>query len=231
MSTVRICSADPTHMNSDQEAGKCIICQAPMVEQNVTPGGGQAVEFVFVIDGTGSMGNEIEYVKSNLKYLVGLLRANQLNPKLGMVVFRDFEFDGKDALQVVMPLTASVEAFEKNIGTIEAKGGMDEAEHALDGLLAGCKLFSSEPVKRCIMLITDAFTKNTHEGDRDMASVAAELNQNRVVLQLVVGNMDQWKGMALNRRTFYYPLAGDRTDKKAMDDVVTRITGTLVAAG
>lgn len=228
MAQIRICSIDPAHVTTDEGATVCAICQAPLTVREIATHQGQPVEFIFVVDGTGSMGGEIEFVKENLVYFTGLLRANQLQPKVGLVVFRDFDYDGEQALEL-FPLTEDADGFSDQIQQIAATGGGDAPEHALDGLLAACSLFGSDPAKRCIMLITDAPTKPARDG-KSTKEVAGVLRQHRVVLQVLVSDRQEWKDLSDNPRSFFYDLNKIRSDRTAMDDALSRIVGTIVAA-
>lgn len=226
MPKTKVCPRDATHVTSEPTAARCAICEAELVEVGQPSAGGHKVEFVFVIDGTGSMSGEISYVKENLTYLADLLRANQHDPKLGMVVFRDFDYDGDKALET-FELSHDAAAFAERVKNIAAQGGGDAPEHALDGLLQACRLFQDADAKRCMMLITDAPTKPARDG-QDTKGVAGVLRQHRVLLQAVVGNKDDWKDLTLNPRTYVYDLAS--RDRHAMDDTLSRIVGTIVKA-
>lgn len=228
MSQVRICSVDPSHVTTEEGATVCAQCQAPLTVREVATRQGQPVEFIFVVDGTGSMGGEIGFVKENLVYFTELLRANQQQPRVGLVVFRDFDYDGDLAMES-FPLTDDADAFSDQIQRITATGGGDEPEHALDGLLEAVSLFGGEPAKRCIMLITDAPTKPSRDG-KDTRQVAGILRQHRVVLQVLVSDRQEWKDLSDNPRSFFYDLNRVRADRSAMDDALSRIVGTIVAA-
>ena len=125
------------------------------------------VDIVFVIDATRSMEPLIEKVKNaTLVFHDGLTEALRENKRIiknlraRVIWFRDFYFDGKYAYgeSPFFLLPEEKEAFHDFVASIEAKGGYDAPESALEALtLAMRSDFVQEGDKKrhVIVLFTD----------------------------------------------------------------------------
>lgn len=93
----------------------------------------KALDLAFVIDATGSMGDEIEYLKAEVQGIVARLRSERpdLSLRLGLVVYRD---QGDAFVTRSFEMTADVAAFQKNLADQRADGGGDYPEAAEKGL-------------------------------------------------------------------------------------------------
>ena len=125
------------------------------------------MDIVFVIDATRSMEPLIEKVKNaTLVFHDGLAEALRENKRIirnlraRVIWFRDFYFDGKYAYgeSPFFLLPEEKEAFHDFVASIEAKGGYDAPESALEALtLAMRSDFVQEGDKKrhVIVLFTD----------------------------------------------------------------------------
>jgi Mg-chelatase subunit ChlD len=108
------------------------------------------IDITFVIDQTGSMGPYIAAVKENVKKFANRLRSQGFDYQLGLVRF-------SDVIDWTSPgLTDDVGAFEKWVSTIEASGGGDIPENALEALKAATKLHYRPIALKLAIIITDA---------------------------------------------------------------------------
>lgn len=107
------------------------------------------VDFIFAIDRTGSMGDKIKAVKVNVDRFVTQLRSKGIDYRLGLIIF-------DDNVTGVRELTDNIELFKKWVDSIEASGGGDEEENALEALRAATKMNSRQSANKCVVLITDA---------------------------------------------------------------------------
>jgi len=101
---------------------------APLTARDLT------VDFVFVIDTTGSMMPAIEACRSIMKDTVALLAGNEIlkdKIRFGVVEFRDVD---SYVSKVTLPLTADYVAVQKTLDALQDGGGGDEAEEGLAGL-------------------------------------------------------------------------------------------------
>lgn len=107
------------------------------------------VDFVFVIDQTGSMGEEIDAVKQNIDDFTTRLAAKGIDYRLGLIVF-------DDNVPVRHWMTDDIAEFKNWIGDITASGGGDKPENALEALRAAMGLNFRSSANKVAVLVTDA---------------------------------------------------------------------------
>lgn len=108
------------------------------------------VDIVFVIDQTGSMRDLIATVKDNVRRFSEDLRTHGFDFRLGLVRF-------SDTIEWVCPkMTDDITQFEKWISDIEAMGGGDVKENALEGLRAASEIPMRKIALKLAIIITDA---------------------------------------------------------------------------
>ncbi|HYM21492.1 MAG TPA: OmpA family protein [Candidatus Kapabacteria bacterium] len=108
------------------------------------------VDIVFVIDQTASMRDIIPVVKDNVKRFAEQLRSHGFDFRLGLVRF-------SDTIEWVSPkMTEDAGEFEKWISDIEAQGGGDIKENALEGLKAGAVMPMRNIALKLEIVISDA---------------------------------------------------------------------------
>ncbi len=91
------------------------------------------LDLAFVLDTTGSMGDEIEALKKTLDQIN--FQITNLSPRpdvrFGMVLFRDH---GDDYVTQVVDFTSSLSQFQRRLASVEAGGGGDTPEDVQAGL-------------------------------------------------------------------------------------------------
>ncbi|MBS1911451.1 MAG: OmpA family protein [Bacteroidetes bacterium] len=121
-----------------------IIALSTVTSSNRVP-----VDFVFLIDQTGSMGSKIDAVKQNIEEFTTRLTAKGIDYRLGMIAFDDNVADRHW-------LTDNLQEFKGWVGALEARGGGDVKENALEALRAATSMNFRSSANRCVVLITDA---------------------------------------------------------------------------
>lgn len=116
-------------------------------------------DVVFVIDTTGSMGNEIQNVKNNIETVVSSLEENKVDIRLGLVEYRDIYADGIGSTKSYDWYT-SVSSFKSELATLGVSGGGDTPESVVDALYCARNMEYRTGVKKYIILLTDANYKN-----------------------------------------------------------------------
>jgi hypothetical protein len=123
---------------------------------NVVPpdetGGVRLADIVFVIDNTGSMGDEIDQVRDNVINFVDRLEGSGVNFALGLTTYKDdvTVFDGGT-------LTQNASAFRSRVGELGAGGGGDITENGLGAMDLSLSSFTFRPgSQKIFVLITDA---------------------------------------------------------------------------
>ena len=135
------------------------------------------VDIMFVVDATGSMGDEITYLKSELKDVIKRATQNSddLNLRIGSVFYRD----GQDAyLTKVSPLNTDLDKVYQFIDKQDASGGGDYPE-AVDAAIedALAQKWSDNAIARIMFLLLDAPPHGEEEIKstiRDQIAEAAE---------------------------------------------------------
>lgn len=114
------------------------------------------VDILWVVDATGSMGDEIRYLQEELADVIqrSLTGPRKLDMRMGAVFYRDTE---DEYLTRVSPLSADIQQTVSFIAQQSADGGGDypeAVELALEEALA--QQWSSEAVARILFLVLDA---------------------------------------------------------------------------
>lgn len=107
------------------------------------------IDFVFIIDITGTMQTSINGIKNNIEKFVESLVNRGIDYRLGLVLF-------SDVVERAYQPTDNVQEFLKWISTVEASGGMDEPENALEALSEIGRMKFRPPANRVAVMITDA---------------------------------------------------------------------------
>jgi len=115
---------------TDQSPGSTLEVTLPMARQ--TPAV-VALDVLFVIDTTGSMGDEIAQIKSSLLAVTAKLRGLQqeFDLRYGAVLYRDIT---DEYLTATHAFTGDIEAFDRALKQVDADGGGDGPESLNQGL-------------------------------------------------------------------------------------------------
>jgi hypothetical protein len=133
-----------------------------------------AADIVFVVDATGSMGDEISYLKQELDDVIKRASAgNSLKLRTGSVFYRDH---GDEYLVRHSPLSATVSQTMNFIRSQGASGGGDGPEAVEEGLEQALKTmeWSAEARTRLMFLILDAAPHTDSGSIRRMQAAAAK---------------------------------------------------------
>jgi Mg-chelatase subunit ChlD len=144
-----------------------------------TTGGVAQRDIVFVLDVTGSMGNAIQGVKSNIIEFADSLTAAGVSYRLGMVTFLD-------VVENVYDFTTDAAAFKNSVAAQYAHGGGDAPENSLEALSVASDMAFSPTAHRLIIWITD---NSYHEADgvtpRTRAQVIARLLEKNITVYAI----------------------------------------------
>lgn len=107
------------------------------------------IDFIFMIDITGTMQSYVNGVKNNIEKFVSSLVSRGIDYRLGLVLF-------SDVVERSYQPTENVQEFLKWISTVEASGGMDEPENALEAMAEVGRMKFRPSANRIAVMITDA---------------------------------------------------------------------------
>jgi hypothetical protein len=137
--------------------------QAPLPRQ---------LDLVLVLDTTGSMRDELEYLKSEIKSIATTVDRQfpGVDKRYGLVVYRD-EGMGDEYVTRSFPLTSSLAEFRENLAAQSAAGGGDYPEAMHRGLEDAVQLsWRDGNSARVLFLVADA-PPHTQFADRTMKAV------------------------------------------------------------
>ncbi|MCF6274293.1 MAG: VWA domain-containing protein, partial [Robiginitomaculum sp.] len=115
----------------------------------------ESLDLLLTIDATGSMGDEMRYLQSELKAIVG--RVEVANPgidiRTGLIVYRD---KGDAYIIREIPFTDDLEDFRKSLSEQNANGGGDTPEAMHLAMQAGLKMNWRKDALKVNLLVADA---------------------------------------------------------------------------
>lgn len=107
------------------------------------------VDFVFLVDVTGTMQAYINGVKNNIEAFVESLRNRGIEYRIGLVLFSDIT-------EKVYQPTTDVREFNTWLSKVFAAGGFDEKENALEAIREATRTKFNPAANRVAVLISDA---------------------------------------------------------------------------
>lgn len=125
------------------------------------------IDVVFVLDGTGSMGDEIEPVKQQIWSIANRIASGNPRPdvRVGLVVYRD-RSDAEHTRMV--PLTRDLDAIHTQLMAVTAQGGGDFPEDVDAGLELALREMNWGPrAARMVFLVGDAPPQTYEDGLRE----------------------------------------------------------------
>ncbi|HEX8225503.1 MAG TPA: vWA domain-containing protein [Allosphingosinicella sp.] len=137
-------------------------------------------DLMLAIDTTGSMGDEIAYLKSELRTILADLRRSHpgLDIRLGLIVYRDL---GDEYVTRTFPFTANVDSMQANLRAQYAAGGGDYPE-AMDLALARAVVQDWRPdAVKSLLLVADAPPHDENIGKTWRAAEAARGKRIQIV--------------------------------------------------
>lgn len=147
-----------------------------------TTGGNNSADVVFILDVTGSMGEEINGVKNNLGAFAQSLDSQGVDYRIAMVTFLD-------EVENIYDFTGDVNLFQTYIDAQYAHGGGDWAENSLDAIYAATQLQFRDQASREFIWITDAgYHVNTGPTTLTVENVVDALLVNGVTCNAVTGS-------------------------------------------
>ena len=166
-------------------------------------------DIVFVLDCTGSMGGEIATIQRVLGQFAAEVERQGVPTRVGLVGFRDlFE----DEPMEVFELSANIKDFQASLARLQAEGGGDIPESALDALMYALQQPFKEENQKVIVFITDAPPHIPDRHTQSLDEVKAQMQRVGITqVYLVIPVQDkacdvytellrsrQWEGLAFD---------------------------------
>lgn len=152
-------------LNYNDLTGKTVPIRLGLEEVQQQGSGGGITDIVFIIDSTGSMGNEISDVYSIAEDFADELIAQDIDYRLGIIEFKDYpeaecgsstDFPSKIHLFNSEQFTNNPLDFKNKINTLMASGGWDSPESHLTAINDSIYLNWRTDAKKVIIVLTDA---------------------------------------------------------------------------
>lgn len=163
------------------------------------------VDFVFLIDKTGSMQAYIDAVRNNIVSFAQKLVKRGIDYRLGLVLF-------SDEVEKVYQPTSNVYDFLNWISGVKAYGGGDEKENALEALAATSKMKFRNEANKVDILITDApFHQRGENGEGltnyDFNSAVSLMQKNQIrVFSIAPEKLKQYEEFSKKTRATWFDL-------------------------
>ncbi len=149
------------------------------------------VDVAFVLDTTGSMGEEINAMRDTLTKVAASLGTLGVRPRAGLVEYRD---RGDTYVTRLHQMTTDLPGLGSRIGAVSAGGGGDGPEHVNEALRVAVRglHFNRDSVARLVFLIGDAPPHLDYQGDEGYAPAMKEANHAGIqIYTIAASGMDE----------------------------------------
>ncbi len=178
---------------------------------------GSALEMVFVIDTTGSMGGLIEGAKQKVWSIINDVMRKESRPdvRVGLVAYRD---KGDQYVTQVLPITEDLDKVYTTLMAYSADGGGDEPENVRRGLADGVKKAGwakqADKLAQIVFLVGDAPPHENYQEEPDVLVTTAEaVRKNMIINTIQCGNLNGtaeiWQKIAQRGEGKYFAIAQD----------------------
>jgi len=163
------------------------------------------IDFVFVLDKTGTMQRYIDAIKQNIINFTKSLLKRNIDYRLGLILF-------SDEVEKIYQPTKNVYDFLNWVSAVKAYGGGDEKENALEALATTTKIDYRKEATRIAVIITDApYHQLGEQGDGktnySTNSIISTLQKNQIrVFSITPQDLDQYKKISQMTRGSWYDL-------------------------
>ena len=192
------------------------------------------VDVVFLLDATGSMGDEIQAVKDRIREMISDIALGDPVPdvRFGIVAYRD---RGDEYVTRVYPLTRDIDRIVDNLDEIEANGGGDYPESLNEGLHVAINEMEWDEAggaARLVFLIADAPPHMDYADDFDYRDEVQLASQSGIVVHAIgASGLDEegeriFKDIATGTAgAFQWLVYESRYVAEDGDEVIVRVEG------
>ena len=177
----------------------------------------RALEMVFVLDTTGSMGGLLEGAKQRIWGIVNEVMQSSSKPavKIGLVAYRD---RGDAYVTQVLPLTNDLDKAYSTLMDYQAQGGGDEPENVRRALVDGVRRAgwskASSSVTQILFLVGDAPPHDDYSDEPNTAATASEAVQKGMIVNTIqcgetLRTREVWQMIAQRGQGQYFSIAQD----------------------
>ncbi len=183
----------------------------------IKTGSSKALDLIFVIDQTSSMGPVFEQVQKTAKQIMASIASTSPDYRVAIVAYRDWS---DTEMFKDVPFTTSVSEFQSAIDSLKAQGGGDTPEAVLEALLRALRLPWRAGVNKQIILMGDAPPHSPVPQGPDVGKTADDVVKLAFEVDpAVINTIATAAGGSVSKDTM-----------KAFEDLSTRTKGTTVTA-
>ena len=149
------------------------------------------IDLLFILDVTGSMGEELERLKTSIEIINLNIAALNIEPaiRFGLVSYRDQD---DDFITKLIPFTSDLQEFQKDFNKLSAKGGGDDPEDLQSALKDALqKMDWNDSGIRLGFIITDAATHMDYDQKYTYVNAAEEAKEKGIkIFSVGTGGLD-----------------------------------------
>jgi len=197
-----------------------------------TPSNGGDIDIAFVLDATGSMGSDIEQMRSYMSTVIDQVDAAAGSARYSLVSYRDQpEWTGNPAdyaSRLEHPFTYDGQLVKQAMSNVVARGGGDTPESVYSGIMEALNQSWRPGVKKVVIVLADA---PPHEPEPvsnlsfvDVYEKAFSLDPAEVYL------IDTWRAGDANMMEIVNRSGGVRIDAATSQDVPGALTSIMTTA-
>ena len=134
------------------QAGK-ILVTLDRGNQTQSPAIALPLDLMFVIDSTGSMGDELNFIQTELSDIINSVTSQQSDINIGLVFYRDY---GDQYIVRAHDFTASLNNVQLNLNEEQASGGGDYPEAMDQALQSALSASWRNNSRKVLFLVADA---------------------------------------------------------------------------
>ena len=139
---------------------RALATREQRVPQVIPSSGGDALDLCFIVDTTGSMGDDIDNAKENMRSILAKLSEKSSNYRVAFVDYRDFSertYDSDDyPAKVQLPFSDDDDVIYNAIYALDLGYGGDSNETVYSGIMTALGLDWRPNATRVIILMGDA---------------------------------------------------------------------------
>jgi len=179
------------------------------------------VDFVFVIDKTGTMQTYIDAVRDKIRGLIKFLSGRGIDYRLGLILF-------SDEVEKTYEPTEDINDFLRWLSRVRAEGGGDIKENALEALDKATYMDYRPSANRVVVMVTDAPYHQAGETGmgktkHTTGTIIQQLNDNNIrVFGIVPSKLKDYETIALRTRGNVYDI--DFPFSTILDNFSTQLT-------
>ncbi|OQA19804.1 MAG: von Willebrand factor type A domain protein [bacterium ADurb.Bin363] len=149
--------------------------------------GAPRIDVVFCIDTTGSMGDEIDVLKKELKNMVSTIQNDTPKPvvRFGVVAYRD---RGDDYVVKPYDLTDNIQSIVAVINSLSAQGGGDHEESVNEALYVTVEKMNwdmTPGTSRMVFLIADAGPHMDYPNDYNYKDIVKRARSKNIIISSI----------------------------------------------